>query len=161
VQDTCIKIYQSIDKFNRNSSFAAWVFRIAHNSCYDSMRNKTRKRSLKVVAFDPQATQDAEHGSENSNMVVAQVADAHPGPQDLLDGNEQTSLISEKLSMLPDTQRIVLVLHDIEGFSYLDIAEIVGEPIGTVRSRLHYGRLKMRELLEPYYSSDTVARSSG
>ena len=56
-----------------------------------------------------------------------------------------------------DSQRAVLVLHDIDGFSYQEIADIVGEKIGTVRSRLHYGRLKLKELMDPYYTGQPAA----
>jgi RNA polymerase sigma-70 factor (ECF subfamily) len=54
----------------------------------------------------------------------------------------------------------VVVLHDIEGFSYHEIAEIVGTSVGTVRSRLHYGRTKLRELLEPYFEQRNIAPAS-
>ena len=156
VQDTCIKVYQGIDKFNKNSSFAAWIFRIAHNSCLDVVRIKQRKRNIQFVPLDAPA--DPEGGSESPG-AVAQAADPSPGPADLLDHSEQGAVIAEKLAMLPDSQRTVLVLHDIEGFSYIEISEITGEAVGTVRSRLHYGRQKMRELLEPYYSSGAVSRA--
>jgi RNA polymerase sigma-70 factor, ECF subfamily len=159
VQDTCIKMYQSIDKFSRSSSLAAWVFRIAHNSCLDTLRLKQRKRALTLVAFDPQANSGAHQGPE-SGLVVCQAADPGPGPAEILDSGEQGRVIAEKLAELPDNQRTVLVLHDIEGFSYLEIAEITGEKVGTVRSRLHYGRQRMKELLEPYYVSNTMSKGS-
>jgi RNA polymerase sigma-70 factor (ECF subfamily) len=69
-------------------------------------------------------------------------------------------MIAESITKLPDYQRTVLVLHDLEGFSYQEIAEITGASIGTVRSRLHYGRVKLRELLEPYFSISTVSTAS-
>ena len=69
-------------------------------------------------------------------------------------------MVLKALRELPEVQRTVLVLHDIEGFVYQDIAQITGASIGTVRSRLHYGRLKLRELLNPYFSSNLVKPSS-
>jgi RNA polymerase sigma-70 factor (ECF subfamily) len=159
VQDTYIKVHQGIDKFNKSSSFAAWVFRIAHNSCLDTIRFRQRKRSLQTLAFDPLAAPEGD-GADGTSQVVSQAADPGPGPAELLDKDEQGKFIAAKLNELPDSQRAVLVLHDIEGFSYQEIADIVGEKIGTVRSRLHYGRLKLRELLEPYYSSNSVSHAS-
>lgn len=156
VQDTCIKVHQGIDKFNKSASFQAWVFRIAHNSCLDIIRLKQRKRQVPVIAFDPQAGPD----SEGDAMVVSQAADPGPGPAEILDKFEQGSIVAEKLALLPDSQKIVLVLHDVEGFSYEQIAEIVGERLGTVRSRIHYGRQKLREMLEPYFSSGSYSRAS-
>ncbi len=159
VQDTYIKVHQGIDKFNKSNSFAAWVFRIAHNSCLDTIRFRQRKRTFQTLAFDTLASPDGETPAEGSGLVVCQAADPGPGPAELLDKDEQGKFIAAKLNELPDNQRAVLVLHDIEGFSYQEIADIVGEKIGTVRSRLHYGRLKLRELLEPYYSSGMVSRA--
>lgn len=156
VQETCIKIHQSIDKFNRNSSFAAWVFRIAHNSCLDMIRIRQRKKSMRIVPFDPQA--DEESAPESN--VVSQAPDPSPGPAEELDKQERERIIAEKLCLLPESQRTVLVLHDIEGFSYIEVAEIVGEKMGTVRSRIHYGRQKLKELLEPYFFSQTVSQGS-
>ncbi len=162
VQETCIRVYQGIDKFKKTTSlsFAAWVFRIAHNSCLDSIRIRQRKRTAQPIAFDPQAEAVESDNGSGSALVVTQVADPSPGPQEMLDKQEQGKLVAQKLNLLPDSQRIVLVLHDVEGFSYQEVADIVGEPLGTVRSRIHYGRLKLRELLEPYYSSNTMSQRS-
>lgn len=157
VQETCIRVHQGIDKFSKSSSFAAWVFRIAHNTCLDTIRVRNRKRALKIVTFDPQANLESD---TNDSEVITQAADPSPGPEERLDKREQNEVIAEKLAMLPDSQRTVLVLHDIEGFSYVEIAEIVGEKMGTVRSRLHYGRQKLKELLEPYYSAQSLAQGS-
>lgn len=155
VQDTCLKIHQGIDSFNRNASFGAWIFRIAHNSCLDTLRLRQRKRNIQTVSFDPQSVQSDD--ADSGGGVVNQAADPCPTPEERLSLSEQEAVIAEKLSMLPEIQRTVLVLHDIEGFSYQEIADIVGTNIGTIRSRLHYGRIKLKELLEPYYASQVVS----
>lgn len=157
VQDTCIKVHQNIENFNKNSSFAAWIFRISHNSCMDIVRTKQRKKNLQTVPFDPQADLD---GADAHSNVVSQAADPGPGPSDLLDTREQGAVVAEKLALLPESQRAVLILHDVEGFSYEEVASIVGEKIGTVRSRIHYGRQKLRELLEPYYQARSISQAS-
>lgn len=153
VQDTCLKVHQGVQGFNRQATFASWIFRIAHNSCLDVLRARQRKKNIQTVPFDPQSVQvdDPDGG------VVVQAADPCPNPEEQLTQNEQEALIAEKLSLLPEMQRMVVVLHDVEGFSYQEIAEIVGTNIGTIRSRLHYGRLKLREMLEPYYSSQVAS----
>ena len=159
VQDSCMKIHQGIDKVSKTSSFAAWVFRIVHNSCMDRIRFKQRRHNINGIVFDPSTTLE-EVNAEGAAMVLTQAADPSPGPEERLEGREQGSVIAEKLALLPDTQKIVVVLHDIEGFSYQEIADIVGTSIGTVRSRLHYGRTKLRELLEPYYAAIAISKAS-
>lgn len=161
VQDTCIKLHQSIERFKSQSSFAAWLFQIAHNCCLDKLRTRHRRSSFGFgwFSFDPQASPEKEDGQDMSS-VVSQAADSAPNPAEKLDLSEQGSVISESLRQLPDSQRAVVVLHDIEGFSYQEISDIVGANIGTVRSRLHYGRLKLRELLEPYFQKSDIAPAS-
>jgi RNA polymerase sigma-70 factor (ECF subfamily) len=109
------------------------------------------------MAFDPQSTQEQDNPSEVSLGVVSQIADPEPGPAQRIDNSEQQEVIARSLGQLTESQRAVIVLHDIEGFSYEEIAEIVGTSVGTVRSRLHYGRLKLREMLSPYFQSNTIA----
>jgi RNA polymerase sigma-70 factor (ECF subfamily) len=159
VQDTFMKLHQNIDKFRSQASFAAWLFRIAHNCCMDRLRVKQRRKIYSFWSFDPQSAPDKEEQAE-SGKVISQLADPCPNPAEMLDASEQEQLIERCLKELPDQQRAVVILHDIEGFPYQDIAEITGATIGTVRSRLHYGRLKLRELLEPYFEQRDVAEAS-
>ncbi len=151
VQDTFIKVIQNLDKFQGRASFAAWLFTISHNVCVDTLRNRKRKGSYRMVSFDPQSNHDEDLVEVNLN-VVSQIKDPTPGPAHQLDSIEQQATVAASLQELPDSQRVVLVLHDIEGFSYQEIAEMAGVSIGTVRSRLHYGRQKLRELLSPYFN---------
>ncbi len=153
VQETYIKVHQNLDRFRRQSSFGAWIFRITHNVCVDTLRSKRRKRGFLFLSFDPHSGQEFDDYSESSTQVVTQLADDRPCPDEQMDTKEKLEMIESCLKQLPDAQRMVVVLHDIEGFQYQEIAEIVNTSIGTVRSRLHYGRLKLRELLAPYFSS--------
>jgi len=157
VQDTFVRVHQNIHKFRNQATFAAWVFKIAHNQCVDLMRDKRRKlRGFHLLSFDPQSAAGDQEDSQNTALVT-QLADPTPGPEAQSDRDEQEHMIAASLQQLPDTQREVLLLHDVEGFSYQEIADIVGASIGTVRSRLHYGRLKLRELLEPYFSAHNMS----
>ena len=112
-----------------------------------------RRKDIAAISFDPQA-QGQEDENFGSGKPVTQVADAGPGPSQVLDQEEQTRIIEESIQRLPENQKIVLVLHDIQGLSYQQIADQVGTSIGTVRSRLHYGRLKLKEILDPYFSPE-------
>ncbi len=151
VQETCIKLLENVHRFNQQSSFAAWVFRIAYNIAIDVSRARNRRVDFRSLSFDPQSTCNGPDGDSRSGWTVKQAADPGPGPERTVDLKEQSELIEACLSELPASQSMVVVLHDIEGFSYKEIADIVGVNLGTVRSRLHYGRLKLREQLEPYF----------
>lgn len=152
VQDCFIKVHQNLDKYRAQTSFAPWIARICQNLCMDAIRMKQRRRDDEVLSFDPQAYGSDDECGSGAGRTVSQVADSGPSPSQVLDNQEESRLLEESIRLLPDNQRVVLVLHDIQGFSYQQIAEIVGTSIGTVRSRLHYGRMKMKEMLDPYYS---------
>lgn len=151
VQDTFVKVHQNLGKFRHGATFSAWVFRICHNQCMDLIRLRQRRDGMMPIRYDPQSVTDRENPND-TGLVVSQLADPTPGPEEKVDLTEREHMIASSINQLPESQREVLVLHDIEGFSYQEISDIVGASIGTVRSRLHYGRLKLRELLEPYFS---------
>lgn len=104
-----------------------------------------------MFSFNPISTLGAD-SEDDKGGVIQQIADEKTDPSKLVDLTEQSRVIQESLNELPETQRAVLVLFDIEGFSYIEVAEIVGVSIGTVRSRLYYGRIKLKEILTPYFS---------
>jgi RNA polymerase sigma-70 factor (ECF subfamily) len=158
-QDTFLKVHQGIAGFRKEASFASWIFRIAHNLCVDTVRTKQRRTGVKVVSFDPQSTQN-EDEPPDSSISLSQIADPLPSPAQKVDLEEQQIMIEKSLMELPESQRAVVVLHDIEGFQYQEIADIVGTSVGTVRSRLHYGRLKLREILAPYFDNQGVQTAS-
>jgi RNA polymerase sigma-70 factor (ECF subfamily) len=158
-QDTFLKVHQGISGFRKEASFASWIFRIAHNLCVDTVRTKQRRTGVKLVSFDPQSTQN-EDEPPDSNISLSQLADPLPSPAQKVDLEEQQIMIEKSLMELPENQRAVVVLHDIEGFQYQEIADIVGTSVGTVRSRLHYGRLKLREILAPYFDNQGVQAAS-
>lgn len=150
VQDTFVKVHQNLEKYRQQSNFSSWIFRITHNLCMDALRVRQRRKDMSAVSFDPQSALVDEEGDKSLN----QFPDLKPGPSQQLDQIEQYKVIEDSLLSLPETQKSVVVLHDIQGFSYQEIAEIVGTSIGTVRSRLHYGRLKLKEMLDPYFAND-------
>jgi RNA polymerase sigma-70 factor, ECF subfamily len=150
VQDTFIKIHQGMDSFRSESTFAAWVFRISHNLCIDTLRFRKKRSSIQLVPFKTR-TVEGEGGSELPE--VDDIPDSSLEPAQQLDVQEESAVLEASLKSLPESQRAVLVLHDLEGFQYQEISQIIGASIGTVRSRLHYGRIKLKEILDAYYSA--------
>lgn len=149
VQDTFVKVHQGIDNFREDASFGAWVFRISHNLCVDILRNRKKKKALQTIPF---LVRGGEETDGDYEAGVDDVADVTLEPAQVLDLKEESAIIEASLKSLPEAQRAVLILHDLEGFQYQQIAEIIGASIGTVRSRLHYGRIKLKEMLDAYYA---------
>jgi RNA polymerase sigma-70 factor, ECF subfamily len=133
-QDTFLLAYRSLHQF-RGGLFRAWLLRIATNRCYDELRRRQRRPadSFEELAFEPRSQWSTRRGPEE--------------PQERAERLEVTHALREALARLPDDQRIVIVLSDIQGYSYDEIALITEVTLGTVKSRLSRGRARLRDLL--------------
>ena len=135
VQDAFISAWRSIGTFE-GVSFKAWLFRIGRNRAIDHFRARTRRRE---VALEPP-------DDEGDGSWAEPVA----GGPDLLTiaaGSEARAAVEAALATVPLEQRDALLLRDVEGFSYEEIARITAAEIGTVKSRIHRARLAVRNAL--------------
>jgi len=129
-QDAFLSAFRAVKKF-RGSNFKAWLLSIVANACRDRFRATKRHPaiSLDSVPLEPQAFESVEL------------------PEDYALRQELRRFINEALPFLPEDQRLVVVLCDIQGMSYEEISQVTGSSLGTVKSRLSRGRQKLRDLL--------------
>ena len=133
-QDAFISAYRALSGF-RGGSFRSWLLRIVTNACYDVLRAHKRHPTVSLDA-DPEL--DWAEWTEG---------DEEP-PEAFAERQDLGQLIQRGLQELPDDQRVVIVLSDIHGMAYKEIARTLGVSLGTVKSRLSRGREKMREYLQ-------------
>ncbi len=133
-QEAFLSAFRGIQNF-RGGSFKSWILRIVTNACYDQLRYKGRRpaNSLEEVAEQPDYS--------------AKLVNGHERPEEYALRQELSHLIQEAITNLPPEQRTVVVLSDIQGFAYQEIAEITGVSLGTVKSRLSRARMKLRDHL--------------
>lgn len=134
VQDAMVSAWRSMSSFE-GGSFKAWIFRITTNRAIDVVRARRRRGELPL---EP---------PEDADVDWAEPADPGPEPAEVASQGEAMSLVEEALRGLPAEQRAALVLRDIEGFSYEEIARITVTEVGTVKSRIHRGRVAVRNAL--------------
>jgi RNA polymerase sigma-70 factor, ECF subfamily len=134
VQDALFSAWRSITSF-QGLSFRAWLFRIATNRALDHLRSRKRRPELPL---DPPDDED-----------VTWAEPAAPGPDltQIAADREALGVVEAALETLPAEQRTALLLRDVEGFAYEEIAVITSVEIGTVKSRIHRGRLAVRNAL--------------
>jgi RNA polymerase sigma-70 factor (ECF subfamily) len=135
-QEALVSAYRKLDTY-RGGSFSAWLLRIVTNRCYDVLRSQKRRPKVSLEDFgevDEEANPALINGSES--------------PEDMAQRHELTRLLQSLISTLPPDQRMVLVLSDVEGMNYADIAATVDIPLGTVKSRLARARAMLREELQ-------------
>ncbi len=137
-QEAFISAYKAIRRF-RGGSFKGWLFRIVTNACYDELRRRKRRPKTALEAlYVEDASPDFQLSSYPENP------ESHAQRVDL------QQAIMDCLSALPDDQRAVVVLCDIESFSYEEIAQAVDAALGTVKSRLSRARASLRECLQGF-----------
>lgn len=144
VQDTCVKAWKHLESFDNSKSFKTWIFAIAKNTAYDALKKK------KALPFSAFAEDDEDEGHES---WADRIADQGPLPDELLMREDAAHLLGEKLSGLPEDFRRILELRYREDFSLNEIAEILGEPYNTIKSR--HGRA-IRSLRKAF-SSDQAS----
>lgn len=134
-QDTFLRAYERIEEFRGEAKFSTWLYRICHNLCLSSLRRKKN---------DP--ITDA-----GDDILPEELPDPRSSlPDQVLMRKERQTLVKQALSHMTQEFREVLVLHHTIHLSYEEIAELLGLPVGTVRSRLYRGREEIKEHLRPY-----------
>lgn len=132
LQDAMLRIYKALPSFKGQSSFFTWVYRITMNTCLDDLRRKKVRQATSVdqlieLGWSPTDEEDT--------------------PERHHDRSELRRNLSKAISLLPEEMRAAVILRDIQGFSYDEIAETLNTNVGTVKSRISRGREKLREIL--------------
>ncbi len=147
VQETFTKAFASFATFAEGTNLKAWLYRIMTNSYINGYRKRQREPYLGAVD-DLEDWQMG--GAESTTAMSSRSAEA-----EAID-RTPASVVTDALNELPEDFRMVVYLADVEGFSYQEIADIVERPIGTVMSRLHRGRARLRQSLGEYASEQGI-----
>lgn len=142
VQEGFLKAYTSLAKFEGRSSFYTWLYRLVMNHCLDMKR---RDKTDREVEWDETHPGDA--ASAPGAEALAGQGPGNPGPAQALERSELRKRIAEAIEQLPTDARETLLLREVDGLSYAEIASALSIPKGTVMSRLHYARKRVQELL--------------
>lgn len=135
VQESFLNAYQSLASFKGDAEFFTWLYRIAFNAAVSQKRKKRATISLEQARTHDGKSVDPADDSEQCK------------PSDALERHEEHTAVHRALAQLSVEHRSVLIMKDLDGMKYEEIAEIMDIPIGTVRSRLHRARLELRDIL--------------
>ncbi|MCL6474380.1 MAG: sigma-70 family RNA polymerase sigma factor [Firmicutes bacterium] len=143
-QEVFLKALNSLHRFREESSLQTWLFRIATNLCRDAHRRRQREKGWLSL------WRQADEQSETEEGGIVDPPDDRFNPEKLLLREELGAMLSEAMEQLPLAMREVLILHDVEQMPYEEIAQALGVPLGTVKSRLFHARARLRESLANY-----------
>jgi RNA polymerase sigma-70 factor (ECF subfamily) len=139
-QNTFISAYNHLKSF-RGGSFKAWLLRIVTNACYDELRRRKRRPTVPLEPLD-----DSGEEVESARWME----DPVDQPEEQVERFELQKAIQHCLDNLPDEFRLAVVMVDVQGMDYMEAADIMGKPIGTIKSRLARARLRMRDCLNSF-----------
>jgi len=139
-QEIFIKVYQSLKKFRYKSSFSTWLYRITINTCKNRIKSMEYRFKKRMKRLDIQEMPT--HGNPSNEWV-----DESQSPMAALEKKERSRIIQEAINSLPETKRTMILLRDIEGLTYDEIAEVAGLNLGTVKSKLARARADLRDKL--------------
>lgn len=140
-QDAFLSAFRSISGF-RGAAFRPWLLRIVSNGCYDVFRERGRRPSVSLDLLLSPSDED-----EHSSAVLPQTLDQHGDPERAVLRAEVIEAIRLALLELAPEQRLAVVLSDVQGLTYEEIAEVMQSSLGTVKSRISRGRARLRDLL--------------
>ena len=136
-QEAFLNAWRGLHRFQGESSFATWLYRLATNLCLDHLRTQKRRTQSMGPAL---SLDDEENGP-------VQVADQQLQPQEAVERSERRRALERGLASLPDHHRQVLIMRELSGLSYQEIAQVLDLDLGTVKSRIARARLSLRKIL--------------
>lgn len=137
-QETFVKVWRNIKKFDKNKSFKTWIFSIAKNTAIDFLK---KKKAVPFSEFDDEA---------GENIIEAALADPAPLPPEIFEKKEIARILESAISGLPLKYRAVLLLRYSNDFTFQEIAESLEKPIDTVKSQYRRALIALRKLLKDY-----------
>jgi RNA polymerase sigma-70 factor (ECF subfamily) len=149
-QEAFLKVYRSIDRFEGRSSFYTWLYRLTMNVCLDAKR---RDKSDRHVEWNEEVALDTEGEISGPAPLAA--------PSKSLERSELRESMQKAIDELPDDARRTFLLREVDGLSYTEIATALEIPKGTVMSRLHYARRRLREALLESGAAEPAPETSG
>jgi RNA polymerase sigma-70 factor (ECF subfamily) len=143
-QDSFLRIFRAVDRFRGRSSLKTWIYRVALNVCRSRLRRK--RWSVQPLAED--------------DGPGVELRDPDRGPEQRAIARDEGRRVAEALLEVPEVFRSAVVLCDLQGLSYEEIAEVLGVRLGTVRSRIARGRDRLRVILEQQQEDDEAAEET-
>ncbi len=131
-QEAMLRIYRAMGNFKGQSSFATWVYRITMNTCLDELRRRKVRTSASLDALLDTGWSPSDEEDTPERHSIA---------------SEQRRTLEQAIAGLPEDMRAAIVLRDVQGFSYEEIATMLSANVGTIKSRISRGREKLREVL--------------
>ncbi|MGI8669453.1 MAG: RNA polymerase sigma factor [Aridibacter sp.] len=142
-QESFVRVYFAIERYHSDYAFSTYIYRIATNLAISEIRKRKRRKVFSLTGL---------FQAEGNEEQVFQPVDEKPLPEDDLINDEQKEVIGKAIAALPEKYRAAIVLREVEGKTYDEVAEILGLGLGTTKSRISRGRGILREKISKYFA---------
>jgi RNA polymerase sigma-70 factor (ECF subfamily) len=150
-QEAFLKAFRKLDQFREGAKFSTWLTRIAINECLATLRKRRNSREQSL---------DTYYVTEGEDTTL-EVVDWAPNPEELYSAMEMREILSNSLSTLNPTLRVIFLLRDVEGLSVRETAELLGVTLVAVRTRLFRARLQLRRILTQFFQDSKQVGANG
>ena len=150
VQEVLLTLFKKIHTFQGRSAFSSWVYRITVNTAYMKLRSKKKEKSISIEELYP--------AFSGSGFQQEKIQDWSEHTESLLFTNETRETIQKAVDLLPDKEKVVFLLRDVEGLSTEEVSEVLELTIPAIKSRLHRARLFLRKKLSHYFEEYKVRK---
>jgi len=154
-QEAFLKCYRNLSQFRGDSRFSVWLYRLTYNICLDMLRRQKRSNVISLHASD-----------DDEEDPLADIPTSEAGPAERLEQKERIAALRRALAAISEEHREILLMREIDGLSYDEIADALGVSLGTVKSRINRARLALRKELQQsgnfsfYETSNTMKGGS-
>lgn len=139
-QEAFLRAYRKLDTFSGDAAFSTWIYTILNNVCLDVLRKRKRTGEQTHISIN--------QSSKDEEEYELQIEDTSPGPYDTYRQKAAMQALEAALTKLSEEHRAVIIMRDLNGLEYDEIAKITGTTLGTVKSRISRARISLRKILE-------------
>ncbi len=150
-QQVFVRVYRNLDKLKNLDRFSTWIYQIAANLCRDLIKQR-RRRGLQSL----EGMQEAGALELSTNTALTMHSENEEHPDRIVSRNQLRDILEKALQEIPEEQRIVVVMKEYQNLKFTEIAEILGAPVNTVKSRLYYGLNALKKVLGRWQIDEEV-----
>ena len=141
-QQVFIRVYRNLHKLKDRERFSTWIYQIAANLCRDVIKQRRRRQVLSLENM-----QEAGSAELATNAAFTLTPESEQHPDRIVSRNQLRDLLEKALQEIPEEQRVVVVMKEYQNLKFTEIAEVLGAPVNTVKSRLYYGLNALKKVL--------------
>ncbi|MDZ7269863.1 MAG: sigma-70 family RNA polymerase sigma factor [candidate division KSB1 bacterium] len=150
-QQVFMRVHRSLPRLNKPASFSTWIHQIAANLCRDWIKQRRRRPAVSLENLQENGAADL-----HKHPALTLFPEASQHPDRIVSRNQLRELIEKALQEIPEEQRVVVIMKEYQGLKFTEIAEVLGAPVNTVKSRLYYGLSALRKVLARWQLDDEV-----